>query len=126
PHTAHFTSDFQFNFRQFSTTLVSELISVPLPSPASGFTYQFDPSLGVFQRTTQSFGPILAERAETIGARRVAFGVAAPRVVRFRVAAIHLRYSRRTRPPEGAGDLHARQCPVARWPTRCRDHRQFH
>ena len=74
PHTAHFISDFQFNFSQFSTAVVSQLVSVPLPSPASGFTYQFDPSLGVFQRTTQSFGPILAERAETIGAGRVSFG----------------------------------------------------
>ena len=74
PHTAHFTSDFQVNFRQFSTAMVSQLVSVPLPSPASGFTYHFDPSLGVFERTTQSFGPILGERAETIGAGRVSFG----------------------------------------------------
>ena len=74
PHTAHFTSDFQFNFNQFSTALVSQLVSVPLPSPGGGFTYQFDSSLGVFQRTTQSFGPILTDRADTIGARRVSFG----------------------------------------------------
>lgn len=76
PHIAHFTSDFQFNFNQFSTALVSQLVNVPLPSPGGGFTYQFDSTLGVFQRTTQSFGPILAERADTIGARRVAFGFA--------------------------------------------------
>ena len=76
PHTAHFVSDFQSNFSQFSTALVGQLVSVPLPSPASGFTYQFDASLGVFQRTTQSFGPILAERADTIGARRVSVGFA--------------------------------------------------
>ena len=76
PHSAHFASNFQFNFNQFSTALVSQLVSVPLPSPGGGFTYQFDSSLGVFQRTTQSFGPILAERAETIGARRVSFGFA--------------------------------------------------
>ena len=75
-HSAHFNSAFQFNFRQFSTALVSQLVSVPLPSPASGFTYRFDPSLGVFQRTTQSFGPILAERADTIGNGRVSLGVA--------------------------------------------------
>jgi hypothetical protein len=49
---------------------------VPLPSPAAGFTYEFDASVGVFRRTTQSFGPILAERAETIGARRVSAGFA--------------------------------------------------
>jgi hypothetical protein len=76
PHSAHFNSDFQFNFRQFSTALVGQLVSVPLPSPASGFTYQFDASLGVFQRTTVSFGPILAERADSIGAGRVSFGLA--------------------------------------------------
>jgi hypothetical protein len=76
PHTAHFNSDFQFNFSQFGTALVSELVSVPLPSPAGGFTFQFDPTLGVFNRTTQSFGPILAERADTIGARRVSVGFA--------------------------------------------------
>jgi hypothetical protein len=78
-HSAHFNSDFQFDFSQFSTALVGQLVTIPLPSPASGFTYEFDPSLGIFQRTTQSFGPILAQRAETIGARRVAFGYASQR-----------------------------------------------
>src|SRR5262245_6928402 len=78
-HSAHFNSDFQFDFSQFSTALVSQLVTIPLPSPASGFTYELDPSLGVFQRTTQSFGPILAERADTIGARRVSFGFASQR-----------------------------------------------
>ena len=76
PHSAHFNSDFQFDFSQFSTALVNQFVSVPLPSPTAGFTYQFDPSLGVFQRTTRSFGPILADRAETIGARRVSIGFA--------------------------------------------------
>ena len=76
PHSAHFTSDFQFNFSQFNTALVNHLVTVPLPSPAAGFTYEFDASIGVFRRTTQSFGPILAERAETIGARRVSTGFA--------------------------------------------------
>ena len=69
PHSAHFNSDFQANFGKFSTALVSQFVTVPLPSPASGFTYHLDPGTGVFQRTTQSFGPILSERAETIGAR---------------------------------------------------------
>jgi hypothetical protein len=79
PHSAHFNSSFQFDFSQFGTALVNQFVTVPLPSPASGFTYQFDSSLGVFQRTTQSFGPILAERAETIGAKRVSFGFATQR-----------------------------------------------
>ena len=78
-HSAHFNNDFQSNFGKFSTALVSQFVTVPLPSPASGFTYHLDASTGVFQRTTQSFGPILAERAETIGARRVSFGFAVQR-----------------------------------------------
>ena len=76
PHSAHFNSDFQSNFSQFGTALVGQLVSVPLPSPASGFTYQLDPSTGVFQRSTRSFGPILAERAETIGAGHTSIGFA--------------------------------------------------
>jgi hypothetical protein len=78
-HSAHFNGSFQSDFSQFTTALVNQFVTVPLPSTASGFTYQFDPSLGVFQRTTQSFGSILSERAETIGARRVSFGFATQR-----------------------------------------------
>lgn len=80
PHSAHFNSDFQFDFSQFNTALVNQLVTVPLPSPASGFTYEFDPNLGVFRRTTQSFGPILTERAETIGFKKVSFGFASQHV----------------------------------------------
>jgi len=73
-HSAHYNSDFQSQFTQFGVALTSQLAAVPLPSPASGFTYEFDSELGVFQRTSQSFGPILAERAETIGGGRFSFG----------------------------------------------------
>lgn len=79
PHSAHFNSAFQADFSQFSTALVSQLVTVPLPSPASGFTFQFDATTGVFQRSTQSFGPILAERADTIGAGRFSAGFALQR-----------------------------------------------
>ena len=73
-HSAHFNSAFQSNFRQFNIALASQLTSVPLPSPASGFTYRFDATTGTFARSTQSFGPILADRAETIGRGKVVFG----------------------------------------------------
>jgi hypothetical protein len=75
-HTAHFNSDFQSNFDKFTTAIVGQLVTVPLPTPASGFTYELDPETGVFKRSTESFGPILAERAETVGAGRVTFGFA--------------------------------------------------
>jgi len=79
-HSGHFNSGFESEFSQFGTALTSQIVSLPLPPPASGFTYQFDPGLGVFTRTTTSFGPILSERFETIGARRVSLGFAYQRL----------------------------------------------
>jgi hypothetical protein len=73
-HSAHFNSAFQAEFTQFNIALASQLSSVPLPTSASGFTYELDPTLGVFKRSTQSFGPILAERAETIGKGKFSLG----------------------------------------------------
>lgn len=77
-HSAHFNSHFQSEFTQFNIALASQLTSVPIPSPASGFTYEFDPGLGelgVYKRSTRSFGPILAERAETVGRGRWSLGL---------------------------------------------------
>src|SRR5689334_23272490 len=73
-HAAHFDSDFQANFGPFNSSLGTQLTSLPLPSPASGFTYSFDPSLGIYTRSAESYGPILAERAETIGAEKFFIG----------------------------------------------------
>lgn len=73
-HAAHFNSAFQSEFRLVNIALTSQLAAIPLPSPASGFTYRFDPATGTFQRSTRSFGPILADRGETIGKGRLAFG----------------------------------------------------
>jgi hypothetical protein len=73
-HSAHFNGAFQSNFTQFNIAIASQLTSLPLPSPASGFTYRFDAGTGTFVRSTPSFGPILTERAETIGRGRFSFG----------------------------------------------------
>jgi hypothetical protein len=58
-HDAHFDSSFQANFGPFNSALATQLTSLPIPSPASGFTYSFDSALGVYNRSAQSFGPIL-------------------------------------------------------------------
>ena len=73
-HAAHFNSAFQSEFRLMNVALTSQLASLPLPSPASGFTYNFDSATGTFVRSTRSFGPILADRGETIGKGKIAFG----------------------------------------------------
>jgi hypothetical protein len=73
-HHAHFTSSFQSNFAPFNAAMARQLTSLPIPSPASGFTYTFEGSLGVYTRSAKSLGPILAERAETIGKDKFLFG----------------------------------------------------
>jgi hypothetical protein len=73
-HSAHFTVDTKAELLNLNTALSGQLSTFPLPSPASGFTYQFDPTLGVVTRSTESFGPIFADRAETIGRGRVSLG----------------------------------------------------
>ena len=67
-HSAHFNSSFQQSFGPFNSALATQLAAVPLPAPASGFTYTYDSALGVFNRSTSSYGPILTERAETSAA----------------------------------------------------------
>ena len=79
-HSGHFIGGFESEFSQFGVALTSQLVSLPQPTPAAGFTYQFDPALGVFNRTTNNFGPIMSERAETIGARRLSTGFATQRL----------------------------------------------
>ena len=55
--------------------LQAELATLPINSPASGFTYRLDPDLGAPVRTSENFGPFFMERSLT-GGRQLAFGLA--------------------------------------------------
>lgn len=77
-HVAHFIGADSPQFlalQQFSAGLATQLSSFPLASSAGGFTYRFDPALGVFTRSADSFGPIYAERADTIGKGKFNIGL---------------------------------------------------
>lgn len=60
---------------QVSQQIGSQVSNFPLGSSSGGFTYSYDPALGTFNRTTDSFGPAFAERAVTIGKGKFSFGV---------------------------------------------------
>lgn len=60
---------------QVSGQIGSQLSNYPLGSSAGGFTYGFDPALGTFSRTTETFGPVFAERAATAGKGRFSVGM---------------------------------------------------
>ncbi|PYQ37228.1 MAG: hypothetical protein DMF55_01790 [Acidobacteria bacterium] len=77
-HEAHFIAADSPQFlavQQFSGALANQLSSFPIASSAGGFTYRFDPALGVFTRSADSFGPVYAERADTIGKGKFNLGI---------------------------------------------------
>jgi Putative MetA-pathway of phenol degradation len=59
----------------FNKLMIGQLSTFPVGSSAGGFTYTFDESLGTFRRASSSFGPSFAERAITIGRRRLSAGI---------------------------------------------------
>jgi hypothetical protein len=75
-HAAHFTSSFQQSFTPMNAAVGSQLALLPFASPASGLIYTFNSSAGVYTRSSQTLGPIIAERGETIGRHRLFVGVA--------------------------------------------------
>jgi len=73
-HSVHFQAAAVNNFGPINSEIGVQLSQLPLASPASGFVFSFNPSLGVVARSTESFGPILTDRADTIGKRKLFLG----------------------------------------------------
>ena len=75
PHYAHFIGSAQQTLNlTLSSAIATQLATLPIISPASGFTFSYDKSAGVFVRSTTSFGPVYTERSETIGKAKFSFG----------------------------------------------------
>jgi hypothetical protein len=60
--------------RPFNLGIAVQLSSLPIASPASGVIFQEDKATGAMLPAADSLGPILTERAETIGKRRFYMG----------------------------------------------------
>jgi hypothetical protein len=76
-HSAHFVDEqlaLLATARALNESLVTQLSTFPIASSAGGFTYVFDPVIGTFNRSTDSFGPAFTERAQTIGKGKWNFG----------------------------------------------------
>ena len=63
--TAFHTNPPTFNF--FNEAFGTQIAQLPLATPASGFLFTFDKASGVYKASQESFGPLVAERSETIG-----------------------------------------------------------
>ena len=69
-HAAHFVDGGQrlnATGAALNGSLTSQLATFPIGSSAGGFTYTYDSTLGVFNRSSESFGPVFAERSQTLG-----------------------------------------------------------
>jgi len=90
PHTAHFSpfnplfgidtptqAILDSQFRQVPELIRqanAQLATFPLGSSSGGFAFRFDPELGTFSRTSESFGALLTERALTLGRGHFSYG----------------------------------------------------
>jgi hypothetical protein len=77
-HAAHFasasTTSFANTAQLLNKNISYQLSSFPLGSSSGGFTFTLDPALGTLSRTTDSFGPLFAERALTSGRGKLTLG----------------------------------------------------
>ena len=70
-HAAHFTTS-ETNFQiPLSVSVGTELSLLSIPSPASGVLFTYDETLHTYMPSQESYGPIVTERAETIGRHRI-------------------------------------------------------
>jgi hypothetical protein len=76
-HAAHFVSqpEARQTLSELNRSIATQLSTFPISSSSGGFTFTFDPALGVFNRNTETFGPVFSERPLTSGKGKFSFGV---------------------------------------------------
>lgn len=73
-HPFHFISDFSTALQPLTAVIGRQANLLPLASPSSGIILVYDPALKTLVTGTDSLGPILGERAETVGRHRLFIG----------------------------------------------------
>ena len=74
PHRAHFTSASLATLGLLVKQVAPSAADFPSISTVPGFTYQYNTQLQVFERSSNSLGPVFVERPETIGRGKIDFG----------------------------------------------------
>jgi Putative MetA-pathway of phenol degradation len=76
-HPAHFsvgTSDFAATIKPLTSEISRQANLLPIASPSSGVVLVYDRSINSFVTATDSLGPVLGERAETVGRHHLFIG----------------------------------------------------
>ena len=66
-HEAHFAVESAANINQLNRNISAQVGIFPFSSISSAFSFSYDPGLGTFFKTTESLGPIFADRPRTVG-----------------------------------------------------------
>jgi hypothetical protein len=69
-----YATNFDGSFSPLNAAIGRQSAILPLASPSSGITFTWDAAAKTFVSSTDSFGPILGERADTIGKGRIFVG----------------------------------------------------
>ena len=69
-HAPHFRVASADSFNHLNDIISAQIGAIPFASSGAGFAFRYDEDLGTFVQIAKSFGPIYAERAETIGKGR--------------------------------------------------------
>ena len=73
-HPFHYINQFGLTLKPLTADISRQANLLPLASPSSGIILVYDPTLKTLVTATDSLGPILGERAETVGRHRVFVG----------------------------------------------------
>lgn len=69
-HAPHFLVETEDTINRLNDTISAQVGAIPFASSGAGFAFRYDEDLGTFVQIAKSFGPIYAERADTIGKGR--------------------------------------------------------
>ena len=69
-HAPHFLIATEDSFNRLNDAISAQVGAIPFASAGAGFAFRYDEDLGTFVQVTESFGPVFAERADTIGKGR--------------------------------------------------------
>jgi len=73
-HDLHYSSEFGTQLGPLTSAIGRQANLLPLASPSSGVLLSYDQSLKTFVVSTDSLGPILGERGETVGRHKLFIG----------------------------------------------------
>jgi hypothetical protein len=74
-HDVDFKGSALLQLNRITSEIGSQLSQLPLAAPIAGLIFSFNPAMGVVTEITSNFGPILSERAPTLGRHKLFVGV---------------------------------------------------